>query len=218
MKQIADRKRVDVEFQIGDMVFVKLQPYRQSTLRSHGHQKLGLRYFGLFLVVERVGPVAYRLLLPPSARIHPIFHVSLLKKFMGNSSQQYVPLSLNTAVEDSQPIPCRILDSRRIKQQGRWVDQVLVHWAHLPRSDNTWESVSFMQQHFPSFDLEVKVNLNGGGIDTGSKSTTKYDIEKGHAAYDDMDAITEFGKLRCITHEKRKTWKLQMNVEGNNSI
>nr|KYP69027.1 hypothetical protein KK1_022677 [Cajanus cajan] len=68
------------------MIFVKLQPYRQSTLHSHGHQKLGLRYFGPFLMVERAGLVAYRLLLSPTARIHLVFHVSLLKKCMGISS------------------------------------------------------------------------------------------------------------------------------------
>lgn len=99
---------------MGDLVYVKHQPYRQITLRAHRHQKLGLRYFGPFSVVERIGKVAYRLLLPPTARIHSVFHVSLLKKCIGDPSRQYFPLPMISVVEDSPMQPVQILDSRRI--------------------------------------------------------------------------------------------------------
>nr|KYP31933.1 hypothetical protein KK1_047512 [Cajanus cajan] len=123
------------------MVFVKLQPYRQVTLRAHRHQKLGLRYFGPFPIVERVGKVAYRLFLPPSARIHDVFHVSILKKCIGEPNQQYFPLPLTIAEDESLPIPVQVLDFHRILQQGNWVAQVLVQWSNFPTQDSTWEFI-----------------------------------------------------------------------------
>jgi len=63
MKKVIDQKRQEVEFEIGDMVLVKLQPYRQNCLALRKNQKLGLKYFGPFPIIQRVGQVVYKLLL-----------------------------------------------------------------------------------------------------------------------------------------------------------
>ena len=84
MKHFIDSHRTKLEFQISDMVFVKLQPYRQHLLALQWNRKLGLKYFGPFLVIKCIGSVAYKLLLPLKAKIHLIFHISLLKKCMGD--------------------------------------------------------------------------------------------------------------------------------------
>lgn len=79
MKAQADKRRSDREFQVGDSVFLRLQPYVQSSLAPRSHHKLCFKYFGPYTILERIGPVAYKLKLPPSLAIHPVFHVSLLK-------------------------------------------------------------------------------------------------------------------------------------------
>lgn len=83
MKSQADAKRRDLSFEVGEAVLLRLQPYRQKSLAKRTNEKLSARYFGPYTIVRKVGPVAYELQLPPSAKIHPIFHVSLLRPAHG---------------------------------------------------------------------------------------------------------------------------------------
>jgi hypothetical protein len=76
----ANRHRVEHNFEVGDLVFLRLQSYRQSSLKKSGAEKMKPRFYRPYKVIMRVGEVAYELELPEGRKIHNTFHVSFLKK------------------------------------------------------------------------------------------------------------------------------------------
>jgi hypothetical protein len=66
---------------MGDHVYLRVRP-RKSSLKMGACTKLAPQYCGPFEVLDRVGPIAYRLALPPIVKSHNVFHVSLLKKYV----------------------------------------------------------------------------------------------------------------------------------------
>ncbi|XP_070043267.1 uncharacterized protein [Nicotiana tomentosiformis] len=76
MKDITDKHKTDRSFSVGDWIYLKLQPYIQVSVATRPFNKLAAKYFGPYLIVEKIGAVAYRLLLPVDVLIHPTFHVS----------------------------------------------------------------------------------------------------------------------------------------------
>ena len=88
-KIYADIKRTPREFKIGYHVYLRVRP-RRSSLRKGSCAKLTPRYCGPFEILDRVGPITYRIVLPPTVKAHNVFHVSLLKKYVHDSSKHII--------------------------------------------------------------------------------------------------------------------------------
>lgn len=70
----------DRHFEVGDKVYLKLMPYQLQSLASHNYKKLQLGFYGPSVCLDKIGTVAYKLMLPRGSKIYPMFHVSFLKK------------------------------------------------------------------------------------------------------------------------------------------
>jgi hypothetical protein len=111
MKKQADKRRSDRVFAVGDMVYVKLQPYVQLIVRPRANQKLSFKYFGPYKVLERVGSVAYRLQFPDHVAIHIVLHVSKLRLATGFKG----PVSSQLPLDSVQYcVPLLVLASHRV--------------------------------------------------------------------------------------------------------
>lgn len=146
MKQQADKKRTFREFSVGDAVFLKLQPYIQTSVANRANHKLSFKYFGPFTVIARVNEVSYRLQLPEGSSIYPVFHVSLLRKVLtpGTSASDQLPPAYSQL-----QIPERILEKRWRPGARKTREQGLVRWSGADETQDTWEDLQDLQRRFP---------------------------------------------------------------------
>ena len=85
-KSYANLKRKDIQYEIGEKVFLKVSPWKKI-MRFGRNGKLSPRFIRPYEVIEKVGLVAYRLALPPKLeKIHTVFHVSMLRRYRSDPS------------------------------------------------------------------------------------------------------------------------------------
>jgi len=112
-------------------------------------------------VVPKVGRVVYKINLPPTTLIHPVFHVSQLKRHIGNHTSEDVP-PIYPRTPDLQPRT--ILERQMARRKTQTITQVLVHWDGLSPANATWKYIDELKLRFPQFNLEDKVGLKGGQL------------------------------------------------------
>jgi len=152
----ANKKRRDVSLVIGEWVFMKLRPHRQHSVVKRINQKLAARFYGPFQILAKIGEVAYKLQLPDQSKIHPVFHVSLLKKAIGDYEVQgELPRDLEIA-EEIVVYPEKVMGNRVTVKEGMTVQQSLIKWKHKTLEDVTWEDTDVLRGQFPDFCLEDK--------------------------------------------------------------
>ncbi|KAL0560509.1 hypothetical protein IC582_000914 [Cucumis melo] len=149
-KSYADVRRKDLEFEVGDKVFLKVAPMR-GVLRFEKRGKLSPRFVGPFEILERIGPVAYRLALPPSlTTAHDVFHVSMLRKYVPDPSHvvDYEPLEIDENMSYTEQ-PVEIL-AREVKTlRNKEIPLVKVLWRNHRIEEATWEREDDMRSRYP---------------------------------------------------------------------
>ncbi|KAL0549090.1 hypothetical protein IC582_013570 [Cucumis melo] len=149
-KSYADVRRKDLEFEIGDKVFLKVAPMK-GVLRFERRGKLSPRFVGPFEILERIGPVAYRLALPPSlSTVHDVFHVSMLRKYVPDPSHvvDYEPLEIDENLSYvEQPVEVLAREVRTLRNKE--IPLVKVLWRNHRVEEATWEREDDMRSRYP---------------------------------------------------------------------
>ena len=129
----------------GEQVLLKVSPMK-GVMRFGKRGKLSPRYIGQFEVLRRVGEVTYELALPPGlSGVHPVFHVSMLKRYHGDRNYiirwDSVLLDKNLTYEEKL---VAILDSEIRKLRSREIASIKVQWKNRPVEESTWEKEADM--------------------------------------------------------------------------
>jgi hypothetical protein len=141
-------RRRDLEFVVGDQVLLRVSPTK-GVVRFGVSGKLSPRYIGPFTILARVGSLAYRLLLLDSmAGVHPVFHVSMLRKFLRYLDHQ-IEMEPITVQQDLtlECCPVRILEFSERVLRKRSIKYVL--WTNQSEREATWELEELMRQKYP---------------------------------------------------------------------
>ena len=158
MKTLQDQRRRDVEFSVDDWVWLRLHRRTAAGITPAAASKLDTRFYGPYQVAQRVGAVAYRLRLPAKARIHDVFHVSLLKVYEGPPPTTVVPLP---RLYHGRVLPTPLKVMRARLNRGRW--ELLVSWEGRSATDTTWEQLDDFAKTYPDIQLADELFVGEGG-------------------------------------------------------
>lgn len=151
MKNFYDKHHSERSFEVGDWVYLKLQPYRQQSVQKRSSHKLAPRYYGPYLIIQKIGSVAYKLKLPDSSKVHPVFHVSLLKKKMGDSVVVATHLPPDLDPHNPRWYPAKVLERGVFRKNNAPVTKWLIKWLGAAEEEATWEEADDIQRRFPDF-------------------------------------------------------------------
>ena len=134
----------------GDLVFLKVSSMK-GVMRFGKKGKLAPRYIGPFEIKSRVGEVAYRLVLPPELSwIHPVFHVSMLKKYISDPSLVLQPQTVELTEDLTYKEYLLAIMDRQIRQlRTKEIPMVKVLWSNHTIEDCMWETETAMRDSYP---------------------------------------------------------------------
>ena len=150
-KSYADSKRSQRLFEVGDDVFLRVKPKR-SSLSLGKYKKLAARYCGPFKIIGKINDQAYKLQLPPEIKVHNVFHISLLKRYIPDPTHILLDTQRITTLEGAIEIqPESILQTRVRQLRNRSINEYLIKWTGYPEEDATWEREDTLLTSYPNF-------------------------------------------------------------------
>ncbi|GJY91493.1 reverse transcriptase domain-containing protein [Tanacetum coccineum] len=160
-KSYADNRRKPLDFQVGDHVMLKVSPWK-GVVQFGKKGKLAPRFVGPFEILERIGPVAYRLRLPKElSSVHDTFHVSNLKKCLADANlhMPFDEIKVDKTLRFVKE-PLEIMD-REVKTLKRSkIPIVKVRWNSERGSEFTWERKDHMKAKYPQLFENANVETN----------------------------------------------------------
>ncbi|KAJ8771147.1 hypothetical protein K2173_023472 [Erythroxylum novogranatense] len=155
MEELSDSKRRDVQYEPGDQVFVKVSPMKGVVIFGK-RGKLNPRYIGPFEILESVGNVSYRLALPPHlSSVHPVFHISMLRKYIPDPSHILQTPEVNIVEDLSyEETPVAIIDRHIRKLWNKDIPMIKVQWKNQRIEECTWETEESMRSRYPQLFLQ----------------------------------------------------------------
>jgi hypothetical protein len=162
MKSYADKQRSERQFIVGEQVLLKLQPYAQASVVNRQHPKLSYKFFGPYSILERIGAVAYKLQLPTTAKVHPVFHVSQLKPFIPKYTPVFSDLPAIPDLAAATVEPEAILERRMVRSGNAAATQILIKWRGLDAVHATWEDYDLLKLRFPQAALWEEAHAREG--------------------------------------------------------
>jgi hypothetical protein len=150
-KSYADKRRRPLEFRVGDYVYLKVTPMKKK--RFGIKKKLAARFVGPYIILEKKGPMAYKLQLPEAmSSIFPVFHVSQLKKCLHVPKERIEPQGIRIKADlEYREQPVRVLDTKDRVTQNKVVITYKIQWSHHDENDATWETREYLQTAYKYF-------------------------------------------------------------------
>ncbi|GJU54221.1 putative reverse transcriptase domain-containing protein [Tanacetum coccineum] len=146
----ADKRRRPLEFEVEDNVMLKVAPWK-GVMRFGKRGKLNPRYIGPFRIIERIGPVAYRLELPQElSRVHNVFHICNMKKCLSDDTL-VIPLE-EIQLDDKlnfleEPVEIMDREVKRLKRSR--IPIIKVRWNARRGPEYTWEREDQFREKYP---------------------------------------------------------------------
>lgn len=164
-KSKANARRREKEYKEGDLVMVYL---RKERFPVGSYNKLKPRKFGPCRILKKLGLNAYRLELPEGFKISPVYNISDLYPFYGDSEDPILPNNnINSVSMDSVRESIDVLDMRSITTRRGTYTQYLVHWNGKPNGEDAWVSSEELKKINPSLWFDLNSNSRASSFQEG---------------------------------------------------
>jgi transposase InsO family protein len=164
----ANKSRRDVQFEVNNEVLLSSAHIHLASQATRPSKKLQHRFIGPYRVIQKISPVAYKLELPDTLKIHPVFHVSILRPYLSPDTVEHRPATLPPpepiTINDAEEFEVdKILDHRTRHNRQEY----LVKWVGYPDHDASWEPAAHLDhaQDCIAEYLTSSRSPDGGGSD-----------------------------------------------------
>lgn len=149
-KHYADERRREDEFDEGERVWLSTENISTDLSRAAPSRKFIPRYIGPYLIEKKLSGLVYRLKLPRTMKIHPVFHISRLRRYhdrpeeLGDRPTSRRPDPIIRGANEEYEVE-EVIDTRKVRRGRQWHRQYLVKWLGYPPEEAQWEPAVYLK-------------------------------------------------------------------------